>query len=152
MGCVYFLFIFQWTNISTVLAFMVAAISALKEELAKCRAFKAEPVLEEFIPLKREYEEKEDSEKEEECRDKNDWVSSFQLWNTEDEACNRSKACRLEHKQKKVVLQRLLYVCGFCKVDEFNFVCFLLFGHGRVKEKKENLWKRTISDIIVIEM
>ncbi|XP_052725774.1 transcription factor HHO2 isoform X2 [Vigna angularis] len=77
------------------------AISALKEELAKCRAFKAEPVLEEFIPLKREYEEKEDNEKEEECRNKNDWVSSFQLWNTEDEAYNRSKACRLEQKQKK---------------------------------------------------
>ncbi|KAK7348961.1 hypothetical protein VNO80_23760 [Phaseolus coccineus] len=79
------------------------AISALKVELAKCRTFKSEPVLEEFIPLKREYDEKEDSEKEEECRDKNDWVSSFQLWNTDDdEAYNRSNAYRLEKKQKKI--------------------------------------------------
>ncbi|XP_027908770.1 myb family transcription factor EFM-like isoform X2 [Vigna unguiculata] len=81
------------------------AISALNEELAKIRTFKSEPVLEEFIPLKtlkREYEEKEDSEKEEKYRDKNDWVSSFQLWNTEDEAhCNRNNAYRSEQKQKK---------------------------------------------------
>ncbi|XP_068462175.1 myb family transcription factor EFM-like isoform X1 [Phaseolus vulgaris] len=74
------------------------AISALKVELAKCRTFKSEPVLEEFIPLK-----KEESEKEEKCREKNDWGSSFQLWNSDDdEACNRSNAYRLEQKPKKI--------------------------------------------------
>jgi len=136
---------------------MVTAISALNEELAKIRTFKSEPVLEEFIPLKtlkREYEEKEDSEKEEKYRDKNDWVSSFQLWNTEDEAhCNRNNAYRSEQKQKKVVLQRDCYVWGgCCKVNDFNFVCFVLFGHGRVRKKKDNPWKRTISNMVEIEM
>jgi len=92
-------------------------------ELAKCRTFRSEPVLEEFIPLKREYDKKEDSEKEEECSDKNDWVSSFQLWNNDDEAYNRSNACRLDQKQKKVVTEIVIFGVGECCKDyEFNLV------------------------------
>ncbi|CAJ1962934.1 unnamed protein product [Sphenostylis stenocarpa] len=76
------------------------AISALKAELEKCRTYKSEPVLEEFIPLKKEYQEKKVSEKEKECRDNNNWTSSFQLWNT-DEAYKRDNAYRLDQKQNK---------------------------------------------------
>jgi len=98
---------------------MVAAISALKVELAKCRTFKSEPVLEEFIPLK-----KEESEKEEKCREKNDWGSSFQLWNSDDdEACNRSNAYRLEQKPKKVVTEIVI-----CEVGALKIMNLILFG------------------------
>ncbi|KAK7310393.1 hypothetical protein RJT34_07873 [Clitoria ternatea] len=59
------------------------AISALKMESAKCRAHKSESVLEEFIPLKKEYDHMEEIEKENERRDnKKNWMSSVQLWNT----------------------------------------------------------------------
>ncbi|CAJ1932793.1 unnamed protein product [Sphenostylis stenocarpa] len=90
----------ECTNTSTVLVFVVAAISALKAELEKCRTYKSEPVLEEFIPLKKEYQEKKVSEKEKECRDNNNWTSSFQLWNT-DEAYKRDNAYRLDQQQNK---------------------------------------------------
>ncbi|MED6206574.1 hypothetical protein PIB30_028163 [Stylosanthes scabra] len=73
------------------------AIVELKEQLAKCSegACKSQPVLEEFIPLKKEFDHSEDDEehvnndnnnnnnrKEKECRDKKSWLSSVQLWNT----------------------------------------------------------------------
>ncbi|KAL1336967.1 hypothetical protein HN51_031408 [Arachis hypogaea] len=78
------------------------AIVALKEELEKCSEGerKSEPVLEVFIPLKREFDHSEDDEEhnnnnnnndnnnnnnnirqEKECRDKMSWMSSVQLWN-----------------------------------------------------------------------
>ena len=67
----------------------MAAILALKEESEKCRAYKSQPVLEEFIPLKKEFDQSEEEEEEEEedhredkeCRDKKSWMSSVQLWN-----------------------------------------------------------------------
>lgn len=45
------------------------------------------PVLEEFIPLKKEIDHSEenhdiDRDKNNECRDKKNWMSSVQLWNT----------------------------------------------------------------------
>ena len=73
--------------------FLVLAIVAVKEELARCEAPKnAQPVLEEFIPLKKKKDCDEDEEglncnnkKEKDCRDKKNWMSSVQLWNTEDD-------------------------------------------------------------------
>ncbi|CAL0312106.1 unnamed protein product [Lupinus luteus] len=59
------------------------AISVLKEESEKCLSRKFQPVLEEFIPLKKECDnEEENNKKDKECRDKKNWMSSVQLWNT----------------------------------------------------------------------
>ncbi|POO03062.1 GARP transcription factor [Trema orientale] len=64
------------------------AILALKEESAQCGALNAQPVLEEFIPLKKDCEEHEEITKnnknEKDSRDKKNWMSSVQLWNTDD--------------------------------------------------------------------
>ncbi|CAI8618380.1 unnamed protein product [Vicia faba] len=64
------------------------AILILKEESEKCRRESCVPVLEEFIPLKKEIDHSEenhdiDRDKNNECcRDKKNWMSSVQLWNT----------------------------------------------------------------------
>ncbi|XP_015874298.3 transcription factor HHO6 [Ziziphus jujuba] len=63
------------------------AILTLKEELTQCAVPNAEPVLEEFIPLKKdcdENEEQNNDNKEKDCKDKKNWMSSVQLWNTDD--------------------------------------------------------------------
>ncbi|KAF3435352.1 hypothetical protein FNV43_RR22441 [Rhamnella rubrinervis] len=63
------------------------AILALKEESMQCVAPNAEPVLEEFIPLKKDSDENEgrnNNKKEKDCRDKKNWMSSVQLWNNDD--------------------------------------------------------------------
>ncbi|RZC24835.1 Myb family transcription factor EFM isoform B [Glycine soja] len=67
------------------------AISVLKAESQKCRVARdSAPVLEEFIPLKKERgdqseeeeeEEENDDDDDNECRDKRNWMSSVQLWN-----------------------------------------------------------------------
>ncbi|CAA0807563.1 Homeodomain-like superfamily protein [Striga hermonthica] len=64
------------------------AIVAIEEELALCKKSNAEPVLEEFIPLKKickdeevdRVESRPDSEIS--SRDKMNWMSSVQLWNS----------------------------------------------------------------------
>lgn len=59
-----------------------AAIIALKVESTKCRGHKSEPVLQDFIPLKKVCDQKdEENRKEKECIDKKNWMSSVQLWN-----------------------------------------------------------------------
>ncbi|RDX84270.1 Myb family transcription factor EFM [Mucuna pruriens] len=75
------------------------AISALKMESAKCRVQRSEPVLEEFIPLKKDCDQREESEKEKECRDKKNWMSSFQLWNTNDDNNNDNSAYDFDKRQ-----------------------------------------------------
>ncbi|CAA0827618.1 Homeodomain-like superfamily protein [Striga hermonthica] len=66
------------------------AIVATEDELAQCRKSSAEPVLEEFIPMKRicrdEGFDKVESrrDREDSCRDKMNWMSSVQLWNSDD--------------------------------------------------------------------
>ncbi|XP_027361940.1 myb family transcription factor EFM-like [Abrus precatorius] len=82
------------------------AISALKVESAKCRVLKSEPVLEEFIPLKRECDQREESEKEKECKDnKKNWMSSVQLWNTDNNykknACDCDKKPNFKQENKE---------------------------------------------------
>ncbi|MBA0875556.1 hypothetical protein Goshw_007920 [Gossypium schwendimanii] len=66
------------------------AILALKEESTQCvRRRNVEPVLEEFIPLKNNQKENnnhsEEEEEEEEDDSKKNWMSSVQLWNTDDD-------------------------------------------------------------------
>lgn len=64
------------------------AIFALKEEGMQFRKQNAEPVLEEFIPLKKSCDEvgkDEIQNKEKDSGDKKNWLSSTQLWNTDDD-------------------------------------------------------------------
>ncbi|KAM7470693.1 hypothetical protein LguiA_008876 [Lonicera macranthoides] len=82
-------------------------ITALKEESMQCRKSNMEPVLEEFIPLKKtcDADEKgDDSRKEMDCRDKRNWLSSVQLWNsaacpTTDSSHHRKQNSRVEIKK-----------------------------------------------------
>ncbi|KAJ4966468.1 hypothetical protein NE237_018317 [Protea cynaroides] len=60
------------------------AIKALKEETMHCRASDVRPVIEEFIPLKRNSDDDGGVKKEKDCRDKKNWMSSVQLWSTND--------------------------------------------------------------------
>ncbi|PQQ01933.1 myb family transcription factor EFM [Prunus yedoensis var. nudiflora] len=63
------------------------AILALKEDAMQCAAPNVQPVLEEFIPLKKDCEKNNggtnNNKKEKDCRDKKNWMSSVQLWNTD---------------------------------------------------------------------
>ncbi|PSS26084.1 Myb family transcription factor EFM like [Actinidia chinensis var. chinensis] len=69
------------------------AIVILKEESMQCRTTNIEPVLEEFIPLKKNCDEEEKIEaiKVKDNKDKVDWMSSVQLWNTHDSKTMDSK-------------------------------------------------------------
>ncbi|CAN4107658.1 unnamed protein product [Withania somnifera] len=61
------------------------AIVALREESMQYRKSRTEPVLEEFIPLKKSSDEdtKVETTKDKDSREKMSWMSSVQLWNTE---------------------------------------------------------------------
>jgi hypothetical protein len=78
MGCSFFLLLF----------FLVAAIQVLREELMQRGASKTQqPVLEEFIPLKKnidDHHEKDGLIEEKDSKDKKNWMSSVQLWNADD--------------------------------------------------------------------
>ncbi|TKY59128.1 hypothetical protein E2542_SST16205 [Spatholobus suberectus] len=78
------------------------AISVLKAESQKCRPRDSPPVFEEFIPLKKERDHSEENNiKDNECRDKRNWMSSVQLWNnttTNNNACDRKQLHKLETK------------------------------------------------------
>ncbi|XP_057496189.1 transcription factor HHO6-like [Actinidia eriantha] len=68
------------------------AIVILKEESMQCRTTNIEPVLEEFLPLKKNCdEEKIEAIKVKDNKDKVDWMSSVQLWNTHDSKTMDSK-------------------------------------------------------------
>ncbi|KAF2316621.1 hypothetical protein GH714_041962 [Hevea brasiliensis] len=62
------------------------AILLLKAESIQCAASNNPPVLEEFIPLKKNCHDEQDGriKKEKDAKDKKNWMSSVQLWNTND--------------------------------------------------------------------
>lgn len=73
-----------------------AAIMALKEELYKSNV---KPVLEEFIPLKKNSDDDDNDDDEDEdrggtrkedCIDKKNWMSSVQLWNASDNPSSKT--------------------------------------------------------------
>ncbi|KAK7362680.1 hypothetical protein VNO77_04800 [Canavalia gladiata] len=76
------------------------AISLIKEESEKCRPRNSLPVLEEFIPLKKERDHHdENNNNDKECsRDKKNWMSSVQLWNTSSTNNNASSDHKQHHK------------------------------------------------------
>lgn len=61
-----------------------AAISVLKESMQCSVPNEVQPVLEEFIPLKKDCDQNEENKKEKDYKDKKNWMSSVQLWNSED--------------------------------------------------------------------
>jgi len=60
------------------------AISVLKESMQCTAPNEVQPVLEQFIPLKKDCDQNEENKKEKDYKDKKNWMSSVQLWNTED--------------------------------------------------------------------
>ncbi|EEF40477.1 conserved hypothetical protein [Ricinus communis] len=68
------------------------AILFLKSELMQCAALDHQPILEEFMPLKKHSDRDDDDDgdqdgpikKEKDTKDKKNWMSSVQLWNTDD--------------------------------------------------------------------
>ncbi|KAI8030159.1 hypothetical protein LOK49_LG01G02097 [Camellia lanceoleosa] len=65
---------------------MTTTIGTLKEESKQCRLRNVEPILEEFMPLKKSCDENEKSEAKKEKDsggDEMNWMSSMQLWNTD---------------------------------------------------------------------
>lgn len=85
----------------------MAAILVLKEELEKCRVQNSLPVLEEFIPLKKEIDQSEENNNDDddnnnnECRDKMNWMSSVQLWNNNNTTTNNN-ASDQKHNHNKL--------------------------------------------------
>lgn len=84
----------------TVVFVSVAAISVLRAESQKCSARESPPVLEEFIPLKKEHDQSEENDHRDnsECRDRRNWMSSVQLWNNNTN--NNDSDCKQQHNHK----------------------------------------------------
>ncbi|XP_052194078.1 myb family transcription factor EFM-like [Diospyros lotus] len=95
------------------------AIGTLKEESVKCRARNVEPVLEEFIPLKRKCDR--DNDKSEDKKEKMNWMSSVQLWNSDDHKTTDPK--RENQKQMNSLPQFIKGAgeeCDFAGDDPFQ--------------------------------
>ncbi|KAL9141529.1 hypothetical protein ABFS82_14G110500 [Erythranthe guttata] len=65
------------------------AIAKIKEELIQCRNSITEPIIEEFIPLKKSLPKKEDEKID--SVDKMNWMSSVQLWNSDNHPITDNK-------------------------------------------------------------
>lgn len=91
-----------------MISLVVAAIQALKEELMRSKASNVQPVLEEFIPLKMDCDEDGGANKEKDCKDKKNWMSSVQLWNSDNSASadHKKEDSKLENKQVKIKLSK----------------------------------------------
>lgn len=76
----------------------IAAIVALRAESVQYKKSRTEPVLEEFIPLKKSSNEDNKAEvtkDKDNSREKMSWMSSVQLWNGDqntDEASNKQQS------------------------------------------------------------
>lgn len=84
---------------------LVAVIMALKEESMQYRKSNMEPVLEEFIPLKKTCDtdaKGDDSRKEMDSRDKRNWLSSVQLWNSADCPTTDSNHHRKQNSRREI--------------------------------------------------
>ena len=62
------------------------------------RASNVQPVLEEFIPMKKDCDEKDGVKKEKDCKDKKNWMSSMQLWNSD----NSSSTDHIHDKKTRI--------------------------------------------------
>ncbi|KAL2231583.1 myb family transcription factor EFM [Sesamum indicum] len=90
------------------------AIATVKEELMQCKKSNAEPVLEEFIPLKKnsageEKDETNEGGKEKEIvnnSEKMNWMSSVQLWNSDNNYNLSDPKLDSNKKRKEEVINR----------------------------------------------
>ncbi|VFQ65804.1 unnamed protein product [Cuscuta campestris] len=80
------------------------AITVLKEESKRCRKSLGEPVLEEFLPVKKTPVDddgddinKVENVKEKDCKEKVKWTSSFKLWDGGDKGCSISDSGIAKH-------------------------------------------------------
>ncbi|KAK6805704.1 hypothetical protein RDI58_003489 [Solanum bulbocastanum] len=82
------------------------AIVALREESMQYRKSRTEPVLEEFIPLKKSSHEDTEAEitKDKDSREKMSWMSSVQLWNSESH-CENTDEEAINKQQSKSELK-----------------------------------------------
>lgn len=110
------------------------AILALKEELAKWRKRNAEPILAEFIPLNKKCAVDEkiiESSIEDDKKEKMNWMSSVQLWSTNDSNDSENDSC---FNQKKESLPNLIkgkeVSIGSCE-NTGNSRAFLSFKEKR---------------------
>ncbi|GFP91152.1 UDP-n-acetylenolpyruvoylglucosamine reductase [Phtheirospermum japonicum] len=84
-----------------------------EEELALHKKSNAEPILEEFIPLKKSCKDEQsdrvevDSTKKDiSCRDKMNWMSSVQLWNS-DSDLNNKLTLKLDNSKKRAAAEEV---------------------------------------------
>ncbi|KAL8027706.1 hypothetical protein ABFX02_14G113200 [Erythranthe guttata] len=86
-----FLFLLQFPHFTPHrnFFFSIAAIAKIKEELIQCRNSITEPIIEEFIPLKKSLPKKEDDKID--SVDKMNWMSSVQLWNSDNHPNTENK-------------------------------------------------------------
>ncbi|KAK9287250.1 hypothetical protein L1049_015663 [Liquidambar formosana] len=78
----------------------------LKEESMQNRPSNIQPVLEEFIPLKKNCDEDNGIHKETDCKDKKNWMSSVQLWNTDDDYSTGGCTYNQKQNSKTDIKQR----------------------------------------------
>nr|DAD40522.1 TPA_asm: hypothetical protein HUJ06_014845 [Nelumbo nucifera] len=82
------------------------AIITLKEHAMQCTTSDVRPVMEEFIPLKRNSDEDGAPKKENDCRDKKNWMSTAQLWSSngysnKDNCYDRNKKSTVDRKEEQ---------------------------------------------------
>ncbi|KAL3814194.1 hypothetical protein ACJIZ3_015462 [Penstemon smallii] len=109
------------------------AIATLKEELTRCEKFNAEPVLEQFIPLKNSCsDERPQGIESANEKDKMNWMSSVQLWNSDKPTLelNSNSKKRTEKEEdgekkeiKRPIMDNLLQ-SGKNRTEGRNFVSF----------------------------
>lgn len=73
----------------------------------RSKSSNVQPVLEEFIPLKKDCDEEGKIKKEKDCKDKKNWMSSVQLWNNDDSSStdhfhDKKQESKSEIKQVKI--------------------------------------------------
>jgi len=143
--------------------FFIAAILVLKEELEKCRSKNCVPVLEEFIPLKKEIDQSEenndndrDKNNDNECsKDKKNWMSSVQLWNNNTTTSNNNVSDHHKHNnhnlnklETKVLRKSNTIVYSFRLIPKIKqekletkilMRVLFLFDDYRKGRKKDNL-------------
>ncbi|CAI0447022.1 unnamed protein product [Linum tenue] len=106
------------------------AIVVVKESVQRCATSKQPPVLEEFIPLKKSCEEDEDerrentrikNDKDSSSKDKKSWMSSVQLWSSDDQATPASFDAKRNLSLESSKVNKKVNRCG--NEDAFFSVC-----------------------------
>ncbi|PHU10507.1 hypothetical protein BC332_22367 [Capsicum chinense] len=112
------------------------AIGTLREESMQYRKSRKEPVLEEFIPLKKSLDEDTKAEitaKDKDSREKMSWMSSVQLWNSESH-CEKTDEVNNKQPSKselKVDTRKSLEEEGHSSITEDPFRSYKTMNVGK---------------------